>query len=212
MALAAGEPRTLRLTQAASVFMFVPVVERAIEQPHAVVHTKLARRKVKPPFVSLAARLPVLERSGLISEGTHNELCAAYAQTSVPRTLAKLMWLDEHPQWQAIASCNLSKQLKVLSELLYRCDLDAMFQSQKRARAIHNNARQSEMQNVAQVLKQHRRRKSFTSFEALMSALVLEHLRAVAVPGQSHPPQGKIRNIVPKTTSSSEILSLFSLA
>ena len=52
-------------------------------------------------------------------------LCEAYVQTSDPDKLASLMWVDEHQDWVASSRCSTSQKLKVLSELLYRCDLRA---------------------------------------------------------------------------------------
>ena len=188
MALAAGGRRSPLLHQEAACFLFLPVVERTIEQAHANINVKVGKRKVSPPFVSLALRFPELQREQHTGSISMKELESHYEAMCDPHAIAKCFWLQHHPDWQAVlSSCktaNPTTLLKILGHLLYRCDLPSRFLSRKRARHEHDLAVQQETRGTARVLRLgDRRRRHHETLEEMLSQLALEHVRAVASTG-----------------------------
>ena len=171
--------------------LLAPVVERTIEQPHALIHVRTSKRKVAPPYVSLTTRLAEIEQELKTHAVPMPTLEQSYTLMCDPDVLAKTFWLDQHPEWLPIksqADQHVSKRFKVLGRLLYRCDLASRFLSRKRARQQHQLAIHEEVRDNARVLRELTGgRKNHTSLNELLSKLVLDHLRVVTSAGSMAP-------------------------
>ena len=175
-----SEALQLQLTS----LQFIPVVERAIEQPHALINARVAKRKVNAPYVSLSTRHPCLLQQIRCCEATQQDLAHQYGIARVPAKLVQLLHLEHHPKWLA-AKSKTSSQLAVLDQIIYRCDMESSFWSQKEARKLNMKAARSEALQAAAVLRQQRGRRDVqhATLDELMSGLVLDHLRAMLEPG-----------------------------
>eukprot|EP00974_Lingulodinium_polyedra_P044494 4268074-Lingulodinium_polyedra.AAC.1 len=58
--VAAGGVMSAGLATEAARLKFIPLAERTIEQPHALVNLRVGKKTVVGPYVSLAARMPFL--------------------------------------------------------------------------------------------------------------------------------------------------------
>ena len=182
-----GGALTDALHRASSRLKFVPVVERTIEQPHALVNLKVGRKTVRPAYVSLATRLPMLH--GLLSdaqavlgdywEGLEN----CYGVARDVASMAKALHLDAHPLLTSLHLYHNEEKLRLLHSAIYRSDMQSRFLSRKEARKQHVQAAVRENRGAAAVLLQGVQRRTYESVEDVMAACALEHLRAVVKTG-----------------------------
>ena len=182
-AFADGAEMSMDLRRYICRLKFIPIVERTIEAPHALVNLKVGKKSVSPPYISLATRLSLLDTE-FKEDAEMGALVAAYSQVRDIKTMASLLHLEMHPDLQHILGHDCNKSLQVLSQIVYRCDLVSRFASQRQARRAHDKAMAVEGKAAAKVLARLRGpRQRFDSANTMLQHLVLDHLRIVGEVG-----------------------------
>ena len=165
----------------------MPVVERTIEQPHALVNLKVGRKTVRPAYVSLATRLPMLQ--GLLedAQAVHGDdwqaLEESYGVARHATSLAKALHLEGHPLLTSHQLCHNEEKLRFVRSAIYRSDMPSRFLVRKTARKQHMRATLMEARAGAAVLLQGARKRTYESVDDIMAACALEHFRAVVKTG-----------------------------
>ena len=113
------------LQEQVATLAFIPVVERVIEGAHSLVKRYSGFRKVTGGYISLAERLPEIEKL-LDDPGSKEKLVASFISCYKLRKLAQVMRFDSHPEWQrAVDKTRLGSQgslQKVANAIVYSTD------------------------------------------------------------------------------------------
>ena len=110
---------------------FVPVTGTCIEEKHGRVAHAVALRKIGAIGVSLANRLPLLER--WIGQGHVDivDLMDSFDLARKVKDIPGLLGFEDHPELQDLDSLTSQEARTKVTNIIYRCDLAHMFRSMK---------------------------------------------------------------------------------
>ena len=103
-----------------SAFWFVPVVETTIEEKHARVAINKKRHHLGPVRISLANRLPLLDRWLRRGHVTATNLLDKFSAARSLKKVAGMLRVDDHPGLQGVS--HPSSLRRVLAKVIYHCD------------------------------------------------------------------------------------------
>jgi hypothetical protein len=153
-----------------------------IEQPHALVNLKVGKKSVVSPFVSLAVRISHIN-DRIQHPDAMVRLQQCYAETRHPDRLARLFRLDAHPAWQELLQSQRTDdaaKLRLLGQLLYRCDLESLFHDYHASRQSHLRELDRETRTAQRIQPT---RADPLSHETVIRYNALDHLRTVLESG-----------------------------
>ena len=140
-----GTPRA-ELSQDAQhaicLFRFILVAEIFIVQKHAPVSLAEASHKMGPVMVSLCNRMPWLEKQLTVAPLFLQELCESFSVVRKQKRVPFLFGFERHPAVQPKKRGRDSTA--VLTEIVYRCDMEAAFATKDAAAKHHSNAKKRE--------------------------------------------------------------------
>jgi hypothetical protein len=130
-----------------AVFRFAMAVETVIEQRHAIASTALKRHYIGSVPLSLSSRLPMVERWIQQGEVQGLDLLSAFAEARSLLNQPNRFGVSLHPSLKGVKQP--AKMRVALAKVIYRADLEHMFQSQAAAKKLHEaTVRNATKQNV----------------------------------------------------------------
>ena len=118
----------------ASIF-FTPVIETPAEEKHARVSLE-SKRRLNPVRVSLANRLPLLERNLTSGKIDMKELLCAFDLARSLRKVPEVLGINLHPDLDDVDYPGSHAQRNMIASIVYRCDLSSMY---KRFKTLMKN-------------------------------------------------------------------------
>ena len=164
-----------------ATFRFMIIVETTVESKHARVSAVRRAHAVGPVKVSLANRMPLLERW---LKRKHVQVIDVVQSLSGTRTLpraASLLNLDNHPAMRDVSGLRRggpAAMHPVLASVLYNCDMDSMFKPQKEAAATDRTAKRKRAATELR-LTGARTHRHLPKFHEVEKAAMIEHLITV---------------------------------
>ena len=163
------------LAFAAAQLKYVPTVERTIERPHSIIKTKVGKRTVGPPYVSLSVRGDEIKT---IAAASFPLLLAMYEKATRLSKLAAILHLQNHPRWRAAQEGRRQQRTTerlypLFNRMVYRCDLAAMFQTMRPVRIQHDRSLAASVRRFRQqAMPLH-----ITSLDTLQQRAAIDHLQ-----------------------------------
>ena len=112
-----------------AAWRFAPIVETTIEEKHARVSLAKRRHHIGPVRISLANRLPLLERWVKRGHVSAKELLDFFTQCRSLKAVPSLLNLVNHPALDDEYFKRPAKMRVKLAAIMYRCDLSDMYKS-----------------------------------------------------------------------------------
>ena len=107
-----------------AAWRFIPCVETTIEEKHSRVALSKRRHPLGPVRVSLANRLPLLERRVRREQVSGQKLLDCFARSRSLKSVPSLLNIDGHPLLDKAVGERPASMRATLAKVLYRCDLD----------------------------------------------------------------------------------------
>ena len=142
---------------------------------------KIGKKSVNPPEISLANRMQYI-RDAVRDPAELKKFENMYARLRHMTSFVRLFPLTKHPGWERVCherNATIAK-LRFFSEVLYRCDVPAMFMEHKAARATHMRALAQQTKAAKAVTAQPCRP---LTHENLMRRSALDHFQLVVQSG-----------------------------
>ena len=108
---------------------FTPIVETTIEEKHARVAMSKKRHHLGPVRISLANRLPLLERWIKRGHVSGKQLLDLFTESRQLKKVPMLLRVEGHPLLVERFGCRPGKMRVMLAKVLYHCDLQNMHES-----------------------------------------------------------------------------------
>ena len=135
-----------------AAWRFAPVVETAIEEKHARVALAKRRHHIGPVRISLANRLPLLERWMKRGHVSAQELLHFFNDCRSLKTIPSLLNLANHPAIEDDFFRRPAKMRVSLARIMYRCDLQNMYASHDTFAREHDKLKRKAMHRELKLL------------------------------------------------------------
>ena len=166
-------PRDFQLRVA--MWRFVPVVETTIEEKHARVALSKKRHHLGPVRISLANRLPLLERWLQRGHVSAQELLSAFEKCRSLKKLPFLLGVEDHPLLVDNYGAQKPAQMRVaLAKVIYHCDLQSMYEPHDAA--SRENFRLKRKAADAQARLVGRQAAGALQFEGVLRNAMVQHM------------------------------------
>ena len=158
----------------------IPITERVIEAPHGRVKREIIHKNHKALSVSMALRVPDVERDILNSEEAFCQMCVFAEEAVSVRRIPRSLGLHGHPWIRALRttpgspSPQTSTWVSVLSAVLYRCDDTTAFENHKQAKRRHQMAVQKQAREAKPYVNVARKP---LAIDDVLNKAAIEHLR-----------------------------------
>lgn len=146
----AGAPRRSlpdEVRRQIAAFRFVSAVESSIEGKHSRVALEQRNRHIGGMRISLANRLPMLERWLRIGHVTCRDLLECFVQARSLRRASVLLGIDQHPilSDERLEHSVFSTVGAAMSKVIYHCDLESMFRPKASVAAEHSKKKREDI-------------------------------------------------------------------
>ena len=130
-------------------FKFMPVVETTIEEKHSRVAISAGKHSIGPVQVSLANRLPLLERSLAQSPSSLTTLLDSLGHTRALSKIPALFDFEAHPSLKPFRTArgythgsgeSKGDIMPTLVEIVYHCDIEGGYHSLSKQSKHHDRA------------------------------------------------------------------------
>ena len=119
------------------VFRLIPVIETTIEEKHARATFEAARHTIGPVRLSLANRLPLLERSLTRQPELLTQFLQSLERTRQFYKMPSHFGFASHPIFAEQQSPSTWKLTQHIASILYHCDIEAQTRTLQPAMAVH---------------------------------------------------------------------------
>ena len=124
-----------------AVGRFVIIAESSIEGKHAAVSLD-SQRGIGPVRVSLANRLPLMESRMQQHPMYLHDLVECFHEARNFRRIPAIMGFENHPLLEGRRFKHISEMVPVLAAIVYRCNLDDVFDDKDEYSRYHTNMRE----------------------------------------------------------------------
>lgn len=161
-----------------AIWKFMPDAETTIEEKHARVAMKAAKHSIGKVQVSLANRLPMLERSLSQRPSSITELMDSLALTRSLAQVPILFGFESHPALKAWRNAWKSGQSHAdieptLVDIVYRCDAQDTFRSMGEQSKHHNHMSSKSKKEVKKLTDLG----GGVGFQGVMGHLIKDHFK-----------------------------------
>jgi hypothetical protein len=177
------------LTQIARL-RFIPTVETTVEEKHARVSQANRRHHISPVRVSMANRMPLLER--LLARGHVNalRLLEVFTQARKLAKLPGLLCIESHDLLLEPCASSAPRR-KALCSVIYQCDLKSLFWPSEAAKRHHQRAKYKHGREIAKVLGDRGRpgcqgQSGQLAYEPIVMRAMMAHLVKVHQPASTY--------------------------
>jgi hypothetical protein len=163
-----------------AAWKFVPIVGTTIENKHLHVSIADKAHALGPVRVSLANRLPMLERwleRGAVKVA---DLLEYFEAAREIKQIPSLLGFSDHPDLKDLHSMSTFKARKAISQIMYRCDLSHLYHSLKVAGKAHAKVNVKRKRDTAAFLaKDCKRRKVVADEHSVTIELMRDHFSQI---------------------------------
>ncbi len=165
-----------------AAWCFIPIVETTIEAKHAYVSSENKKHHIGPTRVSLANRLPLLERLLLRDPSFIIGFLEDFESARSMKAIPDLLGFTAHPLLGGgnLASYSTSEMVPLVSSIFYHCDLENSYRSLRVVKKLDTTERGKRSRDEANV--------SRTFFhsgqDTILRLAIADHFRKTYTPGK----------------------------
>ena len=158
-------------------FKFLPVCETTIEAKHGRVSLENRMKKLGPVRVSLANRLPMLEKWLTRGVFSLEDLLNKFEEARQLKATIHTLGIAQHPSMSNSSGMKSSHMRNRVGKMLYRCDLDNMMFSLKKPMRLHKQKQAAKRVKAARLCVSN---KEVDTSTCLLQTLMRDHFAVVA--------------------------------
>ena len=157
----AGDPLSAELLDELLPLALVPIVERAVEAQHSLIHRQTATRCVSGPYVSNSLRLGVTK--DMLKKGKKTRLAfyRSFEDAKVSTKVIQELGISKHPAIQAVLQSGAKKHserlFKIIGDVVYSLDETSQFASYRTAHKENKSAQEKKKASLTREVKNRKR-------------------------------------------------------
>ena len=157
----AGDPLSAELLDELLPLALVPIVERAVEAQHSLIHRQAATRRVSGPYVSNSLRLGVTK--DMLKKGKKTRLAfyRSFEDAKVSTKVIQELGISKHPAIQAVLQSGAKKKserlFKIIGDVVYSLDETSQFASYRTAHKENKSAQKKKKASLTREVKNRKR-------------------------------------------------------